>query len=269
MEDFSTRDEGTASGPFGQPVRRLEDPSLLRGQARFADDIPLPGLLHAAFVRSPLAHARIGSVDIEPARDAPGVRAVLTMADLAAVLTDEVLAVGMPSNAYLQTRDRPILAHRETCHVGEAVAVVIADSRYLAEDAASLVIVDYQELPVSADIEAAARPGAPLAHSDAEHNILAAFSMGYGDTDAAFGGAAYVVEDRMRLHKGLGMAIEGRGIVARYDTAGDELTVWLGTQMPHMAQRMLVRLLGRSETNTRVVTPDIGGGFGPKLGLLS
>jgi carbon-monoxide dehydrogenase large subunit len=171
----------------------------------------------------------------------------------------------MPSKAYQQLRDRPILADKEVCHVGEPVAVVIADDRYIAEDAASLVEVDYDILPASADPETAAAPGSALAHSDAEHNILAEFNMGYGDTDAAFAAASHVVGDKFLVHKGLGMAIEGRGLVAKFDALEDRLTVWLATQMPHMAHRMFINLLGRSETNTRVVTPDIGGGFGPKL----
>ena len=222
-------------------------------------------MLQAAFVRSPLSHARILRVDTTAARAQPGVRAVLTIADLAPHLTTDRLSVGMPSKAYKQLRDRPILASEEVCHVGEPVAVVIADDRYIAEDAAALVEVEYDILPASADAEAAARPGSPVAHSDAEHNILAEFNMGYGDTDGAFAKAAHTVGDKFTVHKGLGMAIEGRGLVARYDALEDRLVVWLGTQMPHMAHRMFISLLGRNETNTRVVTPDIGGGFGPKL----
>ena len=253
------------TGPFGQPVRRIEDPALLTGAGRFADDIHFPGMLQAAFVRSPFAHARVGEIDAARARAAPGVRAVLTMAELAPLLTSTVLAVGMPSKDYRQTRDRPILADREVCHVGEAVAAVVAEDRYVAEDAAALVEVDYDVLPASVDPETAARPGSPLAHADAEHNVLAEFSMGYGDVGGNFRKAAHIVRDKMSIHKGLGMAIEGRGVVARYDSLEDRLTVWLATQMPHMAHRMFVALLGRSETDTRVVTPDIGGGFGPKL----
>ena len=255
----------TAAGPFGQPVRRIEDPALLTGRGRFADDIRFPGMLHAAFVRSPFAHARVGAVDAAAARALPGVHAVFTMADLAPRLTSSVLAVGMPSKDYRQTRDRPILADREVCHVGEPVAIVVAADRYVAEDAAALVAVAFDPLPVSADLETAARPGAPLAHEDAPHNIVAEFETGYGDAAAAMAGAAHTVSGRFALHKGLGMAIEGRGVVARHDPLEDLLTVWLGTQMPHMAHRTLVRLLGRNETDTRVVTPDIGGGFGPKL----
>lgn len=252
-------------GPFGEPVRRIEDPALLTGRGRYADDIHFPGMLQAAFVRSPVSHARINGVDASIARAQPGVRAVLTMEDLAPYLTTDRLSVGMPSKAYRQLRDRPILADSEACHVGEPIAVVIADDRYIAEDAAALVELDFDILPASADAESAAQPGSPLAHADAEHNILAEFNMGYGDPDSAFATAAHTVADKFHIHKGLGMAIEGRGLVARYDDVEDRLTVWLATQMPHMAHRTLVNLLGRSETNTRVVTPDIGGGFGPKL----
>lgn len=255
----------TMPGPFGQPVRRLEDPALLTGRARFADDIHFPGQLEAAFVRSPVAHARINGIDVSAARAHPGVVAVYTMDDLAPHLASDRLSVGMPSKAYRQTRDRPVLARTEVCHVGEPVAVVIAESRYIAEDAAALVDLDLEILPASADAEAAAQPGSPLAHAGAPHNILAEFSMGYGEVEPAFRIAPHRVADKMYVHKGLGMAIEGRGIVARYDAVEDRLVCWLATQMPHMAQRMLISLLGRSETNTRVVTPDIGGGFGPKL----
>tara|TARA_R110000868_G_scaffold110186_1_gene298774 strand:+ start:1969 stop:4326 length:2358 start_codon:yes stop_codon:yes gene_type:complete len=258
-------DATTMPGPFGQPVRRIEDPALLTGRGRYADDIHFPGMLQAAFVRSPVSHGLVKSIDATVARAQPGVRAVLTMADLAPHLSSDRLSVGMPSKAYRQLRDRPILADKEVCHVGEPVAVVIADDRYIAEDAAALVEVDYDILPASADAEEAARPGSPLAHSDAEHNILAEFNMGYGDTESAFATAPHVFRDKFFVHKGLGMALEGRGLVARYDALEDRLVVWLGTQMPHMAHRMFIGLLGRNETNTRVVTPDIGGGFGPKL----
>ncbi len=265
MTTHPALDATTMPGPFGQPVRRIEDPALLTGRGRYADDIHFPGMLQAAFVRSPVSHGLVKSIDATVARAQPGVRAVLTMADLAPHLSSDRLSVGMPSKAYRQLRDRPILADKEVCHVGEPVAVVIADDRYIAEDAAALVEVDYDILPASADAEEAARPGSPLAHSDAEHNILAEFNMGYGDTESAFATAPHVFRDKFFVHKGLGMALEGRGLVARYDALEDRLVVWLGTQMPHMAHRMFIGLLGRNETNTRVVTPDIGGGFGPKL----
>lgn len=255
----------TTPGPFGQPVRRLEDPALLTGRGRFADDIHLPGTLHAAFVRSPFAHARVDAIDADRARSVAGVRAVLTMADLAPHLASGTLAVAMPSKDYLQTRDRPVLADAEVCHVGEPVAAVVAKDRYIAEDAAALVAVAYHPLPAAADLESATSPGAAPAHLGAADNIVARFSMSYGDVAAAVSAASHTVGGRFTLHKGLGMALEGRGVVASHDPIEDMLTVWLGTQMPHTAHRMLVSLLGRSESDTRVVTPDIGGGFGPKL----
>ena len=258
-------DATTTPGPFGQPIRRIEDPALLTGRGRYADDIHFPDMLQAAFVRSPVSHALIKGIDVTAARAQPGVRAVLTMADIAPYLTSDRLSVGMPSKAYRQLRDRPILVDKEACHVGEPIAIVVADDRYIAEDAASLVEIDFDILPASAHAETAAQPGSPVAHSDAEHNILAEFTMGYGDTDSAFAKAAHTVADKFTIHKGLGMSIEGRGLVARFDPLEDRLTVWLATQMPHMAHRTLIKLLGRNETNTRVVTPDIGGGFGPKL----
>ena len=252
-------------GPFGQPVRRVEDPALLTGVGRYADDIHFPNMLQAAFVRSAYAHALIKEIDTSAARQLPGVHAVFLMDDLAPLLSADRLSVGMPSKSYRQLRDRPILANTEVCHVGEPIAVVVADDRYIAEDAAAQVDVSYDILPASADPEKAAQPGSPVAHADAEHNILAEFSMGYGNTDIAFANAPHVLSEKFELHKGLGMALEGRGLVARYDPLEDRLVVWLATQMPHMAQRTLISLLSRNETNTRVVTPDIGGGFGPKL----
>ena len=265
MTDHPSLEATSARGPFGQPVRRIEDPALLTGNARFADDIHFPDMLQAAFVRSAFAHAKINAINTDAAMRLPGVRAVYTIENLAPYLSADRLSVGMPSKAYKQQRDRPILANEEVCHVGEPIAVVIAEDRYLAEDAAALVDVSYDILAASSDAETAAQPDSPLAHADAEHNILAEFSMGYGDTDAAFEAAPHSFAEKFTLHKGLGMALEGRGVVARYDAVEDRLVVWLATQMPHMAQRMFIGLLNRNETNTRVVTPDIGGGFGPKL----
>ena len=139
MTTHPALDATTTPGPFGQPVRRIEDPALLTGQGRYADDIHFPDMLQAAFVRSPFSHALIKGIDVSAAAAQEGVRAVLTMDDLAQHLTSDRLSVGMPSKAYLQLRDRPVLARTEVCHVGEPVAVVIADDRYIAEDAAALV----------------------------------------------------------------------------------------------------------------------------------
>ena len=141
MTDHPSLEATSARGPFGQPVRRIEDPALLTGNARFADDIHFPGMLQAAFVRSAFAHAKINGINTDVAMQMPGVRAVYTIENLAPYLSADRLSVGMPSKAYKQQRDRPILANDEVCHVGEPIAVVIAEDRYLAEDAAALVEV--------------------------------------------------------------------------------------------------------------------------------
>ena len=253
------------SGLIGKSVPRLEDPALLRGRGRFVDDIDLPGQLEAAFVRSPHGHAAIRAIDTAAARALPGVHAVLTLDELRPHLHADRLAVGLPSPSYRQTRDRPALADREVVHVGEPVAIVVADTRYLAEDAAALVMVDYEPLPAVADCRAALAPDAPPVHRDAANNLLAAFDMGYGDVDAAFAGAPHVLRESFWLHRGGGHSIECRGTLARLEPAEDHLTVWTSTQTPHAAARLLGDLLGRDETRLRVITPDVGGGFGPKL----
>ena len=179
----------------GAPVGRLEDVALLRGAGRFVDDIRLPGMLHAAFVRSPHAHAAIRGIDKSAALALAGVEAALTLEDLRPWLRNERLVVGLPSPSYKQERHRPALAGDETVHVGEPVAVVVAADRYLAEDSAALVAVDYDPLPAVADCRAALAAGAPGVHRDAPHNLLAEFGMGYGDVDRAFAAAAHVFRE--------------------------------------------------------------------------
>ena len=250
---------------FGTRAKRLEDPELLRGEGHFIDDLALPGMLHAAVVRSPFAHAAILAIDASAARAADGVRAVITMDDLRPHLVNERLVVGMPSPSYKQNRDRPALASTETLYVGEPVALVIAESRYLAEDAAALVEVDYDSLPVAADCRAALEPGAVPAHRDAADNLVAEFDMAYGDTDAAFASAAHVFAEKLWVHRGGSHSIECRGCLARYDFYDDHLTLWTSTQMPHSLMRVFIDMTGLDENRIRVVTPDIGGGFGPKL----
>ncbi len=250
---------------FGSRALRLEDPALLIGAGRFIDDIRLPDTLHAAFVRSPHGHAAIGAIDAGAARAMDGVHAVYTITDLMPHLVTERLVVGLPSPAYRQDRNRPALAVDEVVHVGEPVAIVVAETRYVAEDAAELVTVDYDILPAVADCRDALADGAPVVHRDAEHNLLAQFNMEYGDVDAAFAGAPHVFAESLRMHRGGSHSIECRGAVAIHDAGTDLLTLWSSTQMPHAALRVLVDMLGRDENHLRVVTPDIGGGFGPKL----
>jgi carbon-monoxide dehydrogenase large subunit len=250
---------------FGSRAKRLEDPRLLRGNARFIDDIRLPDALHAAFVRSPFPHAKIGAIDASAALDLEGVHTVLTFADFEPLLINPELVVGLPSPAYRQDRNRPILASTESAYVGEPIAVVIAESRHVAEDAIALVDVAYDPLPAAADCRDALEPGAPLVHSDAGHNLCAEFDMTYGDVDTAFAGAAHVFSEDLKMHRGGSHSMECRGCIAEHDAGTDQTTLWSSTQMPHSLRTTFIDMTGRDENSIRVVTPDIGGGFGPKL----
>lgn len=248
---------------FGERIVRREDPAFLRGRGQYVDDIHLDRMAHAAFVRSPFAHAEILSIDTGAARAAPGVLAVYTMDDLAAHLTCRRLPVELPAFGLLKTLDPPILADGDVRHVGEPVAVVIAEHPYAAEDAAQLVEVEYDPLPVAADLRNDA--GDPPAHRGLDDNLVARIDMSFGDVDGAFATAAHRIHDVTFQHKGLGHAIETRGIVARHDKTDDVLTVWSATQMAHRALNVLVEVLGRDERRIRIVPPDVGGGFGPKF----
>jgi carbon-monoxide dehydrogenase large subunit len=250
---------------IGHSVPRLEDLDLLQGRSRFVDDLHLPGMLHAAFVRSPHAHALIRGIDKAPALALKGVHAVFTREDLLPHLRTEHMVVGLPSKSYRQDLNRPALAADEVAHVGEPLAIVIADNRYIAEDAAGAVQVDYEPLPAAADCRGALAAGAPTVHRRSPHNLLAEFDMGYGDVDAAFARAAHVFRESFWQHRGGSHSIECRGAVAVHEPMEDRLTLWSSTQMPHAARRLLCDMLGREENRVRVLTPDVGGGFGPKL----
>jgi carbon-monoxide dehydrogenase large subunit len=247
------------------PFRRLEDPPLVRGSGRFVDDIHLPDMLHAVFVRSAHAHARINGIDAAAARAMPGVRAVLSLADIASDLTETKFAVGLPSPAYKQIVEVPVLADGHVRYVGEGIAVVLAETRYAAEDAAALVEVDYDPMPAVSDCRDALESGAPTVHAGAKDNLLATFGFAYGDVEGAFRNAPYVFRETLKQHRGCGQAIETRGLVAWVNPLEDRLTLWIATQMPHAVQRALVKVLGLDENRLRVIAPDIGGGFGPKL----
>jgi len=250
---------------IGQSIARIEDRDLLCGKGRFVADIKMPGMLHASFVRSPHAHAKIVAVDKSAALKLPGVVAVLTSGDIRAVAPNDRLTVALPDRAYKQQRDRPILAADETVHVGEAIAMVLAADAYVAEDGAALVEVQFEVLAAVSDCRKALAPNAPPVHVGATDNLVAAFTTGYGDVDAAFARAAHVIKDSYRLHRGCAHAMECRGCVAAYDRLDDKLTLWSSTQTPLVAARLLAELLGREEASVRVIAPDVGGGFGPKL----
>ena len=255
------------AGWISRSIPRVEDDRLLRGGARFVDDIDVPGALHAMFVRSPMAHARLLGIDAHKARELPGVCAVLTFADLRSVLARERIPQAIPSAMIKFHVDPPWLAHDEVCYVGEPLALVVADSRRVAEDAARLVEPDLAPLPAVVDPRAGLAPGSPKARLDCPDNLVAHTVVRYGELDAAFAGASYRISERFRLYKGGGHSIEPRGVVARFDAAEQRLTVWDSTQMPHRAKAILVEALGLGEHQVRVVAPDVGGGFGPKAVL--
>ena len=249
----------------GSSVPRIEDPALLVGQGRFVDDLHVPGTLHGAVVRSPYAHARINAIDAAEALALPGVYAVLTHTDLPVEFRDQRLLLLVPNPAIRHPITYHALAKDEVCFAGEAVAFVVADDRYIAEDAAERVVVDYEPLPVVSDCRAALVPDAPPVHAGRSDNVAADFPMTYGDVEAAFKGAAHVFAETFFTHRGGGQAMECRGVLASFDPVGDSMTLWTNTQAPHMLRDVYAKMAGTSEGRIRVVAPrDVGGGFGPK-----
>jgi aerobic carbon-monoxide dehydrogenase large subunit len=249
---------------IGQPIKRLEDLPLLTGAGRFVADLRVADMLEAAFVRSPHAHAAIRGIDARAARQCPGVHAVLTLADLKPLLTHERLPLQFRT-AQLPADITPlVLAKDEVAFVGEAVAVVIAQSRYLAEDAAALVAVDYEPLPAVSDCRKALAPKAPRAHRVCA-NLLTEFKQSYGDVAGAFARAPRRVSISLKQHRGGAHSIEGRGALAVYDANEDRLTLWSSTQLAHEMRAFLMALLRLDENQLRVVAPDVGGGFGAKF----
>jgi carbon-monoxide dehydrogenase large subunit len=249
---------------FGTRAQRLEDPALLTGRGRFVDDIHLPGLLHAYFLRSPFAHAKIHRIDASRASAVPGVHAVHTWRELPEGMQRRRIPLPVPNSAIRHQRTQYPLAIDEVCYVGEIVAVVVAESRHIAEDAVPLIEVDYEPLPVSADCRTALELGAPLAHSDLPDNLGAAFAPFYGDVSDAFARARHVARVSLWQNRGGGHAIECRAVLARYDTLEDALTVWVAGQAPHSSKRQIADMLQHDANRVRVIMPDVGGGFGPK-----
>jgi carbon-monoxide dehydrogenase large subunit len=249
---------------FGARVTRFEDPALLAGRGRFVDDIVLPGALVASFVRSPYGHASIKSIDTAAALAVPGVHAILTAADLPGRMATDRIPMMLPVADSKTMRTQHCLALDEVNYAGQAVAVVIADSRPIAEDAAALVAVDYDVLPAISDAKDAIAPGAPLAFTDIPTNVALVVPTTYGDVDGAFSRAANVFEEDIWAHRGGGMAMEPRAVAASYEIATDMLTVWSATQTPHLGRRTLADLIDRNLESIRFIAPDVGGGFGPK-----
>ncbi len=248
----------------GARVKRREDPRLVRGLAHYVDDIDLPNTLHVAILRSPYAHARIKKIQTDAARRHPGVVAVITGADI----RDQVGLVPVASeNPSLRVPKHYVLAVDKVCFVGEGVAAVVAEDRYTARDALDLIRVDYESLPVISDPEKALVPGEPVIHSEWPDNVAFRWTLKQGNLAKAFQEAHKVVKQRL-IHQRLApIALEPRGVLARYLPGEKELTLWSSTQIPHLLKTQLSLMLKLSENHVRVIAPEVGGGFGSKLNV--
>src|SRR5919204_767887 len=255
---------------FGAAVRRREDPRFLRGEGRFVDDVTLPGLLHAAFLRSPHAHATIAHIRTEAAKAMPGVIAVFAHADLARWMKPLPLfgapPPGLAAAVKFEIRQAPQYALAKDCvrYVGEIVAMVVATDRARAEDAVEAIEVEYTPLPAAVDMLTAGEAGAPLVHPEWGTNVAVGFRHAIGDADRALASAEVVVEETFRIQRYVGMPLEGRGVVAAWDRRDGTLTTWNSTQVSHFVQQGLATVLELPPHKVRVIAPDLGGGFGTK-----
>ena len=255
---------------FGAAVRRREDPRFLRGEGRFLDDVRVAGLLHVAFLRSPYAHAMIRAIRTERARAAPGVVAVFTFADLESWMKPLPLfgapPPGLAAAIAFEIRQAPqfALCRDRARYVGEIVAMVVAESRARAEDAAEAIEVDWEPRSVVTDMRQAAEPGTPLVHEAWGTNVGVGFTHAIGDVEAAFARADVVMSETFHIQRYVGMPLESRGAVAVWDRRDGTLTTWNSTQVSHFVQQGLAGALGLPHHKVRVIAPDLGGGFGTK-----
>jgi len=251
-------------GYVGTPIKRVEDPRLLRGIATYVDDLRLPGMLFAALVRSPHAHARLVRINADAARKVAGVVGVFTGAAVNAHSGTVPCAAGIPD---MKAPKHTVLAGDRAYFVGHPVAVVVAATPYAAVDAADAVEADYEPLPAVVDPEKALEKGSPLTHPDLGTNVAFTWNLSGGDIDAAFTNADRVIRQRMHHQRLTPMAIEPRGCVAAFDRGSGTLTLWTSTQVPHLVRTLLPGMIGVAENKLRVVAPEVGGGFGSKLNV--
>ena len=249
---------------FGSGIRRREDPRLITGGATYTDDVAVPGTVHAAILRSPHAHARITSIDTAGAASAPGVLAVYTGVDVEGVLNPIPCAWIIPESD-VKAVAHPAIAKDVVRYQGDAVAVVVAEDRYQAEDALELIAVDYEVLPAVVNPEAALRDGAPQLHEDAPNNQAFHWVAAGGDIDAAFADADVVVKDTIVQQRLVPNAMEPRSALATWLGAMGELTIWSTSQNPHICRFVASGVTGVPEHKLRVIAPEVGGGFGSKI----
>ncbi len=253
-----------ATRVIGKPLKRKEDPRLIQGLAHYVDDLQLPGMFYAAFLRSPHAHARIRSVDLSKARTAPGVLLVLAASDVAGAIGAVPCAAEFPD---LKPAPRPVLAGDRVRFVGEAVAMVVAADRYAARDALDLIEVDYHPLRPVVDPEKALAKGATVLHDGHKDNAAFHWELEGGDLKAAFKSADKVIRQRIVNQRLIPVAMEPRGVLADFTPGERQLTVWSSTQIPHLLRTQIAKMLRFPETQVRVITPEVGGGFGAKLNV--
>jgi carbon-monoxide dehydrogenase large subunit len=253
---------------IGKRIRRSEDPRLLTGQALFVDDVEIPGMLHAAFVRSDYAHAQLKSIDVSAARELPGVVAIYTAEDMGDDWKPGPPLVSPPptvEDVVFNSRTQVPLVKDKVRHAGEAIAVVVAESRYIAEDAVEEIYADLEPLEAVVDLKKALKPGSVLVHDDLDSNLAAHLIQEKGDYTAAREQADLIVKKRIVIDRGAAAAMENRGIVAHWEPKTQHLTVWDTTQAPIPIRNGLAARLSLSENQVRVVAPFLGGGFGPKM----
>ena len=255
--------KGRPPGPIGQSVLRKEDRPLTTGRGCFADDYELPGAAEATVLRSAQAHARLGEIDAGTARALPGVLDVITAADLSA---ETRIPMRMFKREGMERFLQPPLAREVVRYSGEPLALVIAESRYVAEDAAGLIEVELEPLDPALDGPGSLEPDAPVLFEDAGTNLATEFEVGEDAAvlDAAFEAAESVVSETIQIQRHAAVPIEGRGVAAAYDEASDRVTVWGASKIVHVNRRILAALLGWEEERVRLVELDVGGGFGAR-----
>jgi carbon-monoxide dehydrogenase large subunit len=248
----------------GKSMKRKEDPRLIRGQSHYVDDIQLRDMHYMYVVRSPYAHAKIRRVDVSRARSAKGVVEILTGEDVRGLIGVVPCAAQIPD---MKPAFRSVLAMDKVRLVGEPVAVVVANDRYAGRDAVDLVDVDYEPLPAVVDPEKAVQKNSPLLYDEFRENVAYRWQLEGGDVEKAFRQADRIIEQRLTNQRLIPVAMEPRGVVADYKPGEDQLTVWSSTQIPHLLRTQLAAMLGIPEYTVRVITPEVGGGFGSKLNV--
>src|SRR3954470_17083538 len=252
---------------LGAPVKRVEDPRLFTGAARYLDDLELPGVAHVAILRSPFAHARIGAIDTSRAAEAPGVVAVVTGKDFEHLNPLPCAWQAAGTENFVVT-PRALEIDRVT-FTGAGVAAVVAETKEAAEDALELIEVEWEPLPAVVDVEAAVAEGAPQIHENAASNVVMDWSCGDADaTEQALSEADVVIEQRLVNQRLLPTSMETRGAAAQYEPATGQYTVWMTSQAPHVMRLLMTAFVfGIGETKMRVIAPQVGGGFGSKIFL--